>query len=215
MQYIFTDEAGNFDFSSKGSKYFIVVAVSMRDCSIGSRLIDLRHALAMESVTLLDGGFHATEDRQHVRDRVYSTIQGAPLSIDAAVLEKRKTYPHIASNNLYLYELAWHLLFKYIAPRRCSKDEELLFIASSIGTTARKRQFKSAIESVVCQHNICRRHATAFWTTSSHPCLQIADYCAWAVQRWKERGDDRSYTLISSQVTSCFEPFASSQIEFY
>jgi hypothetical protein len=37
----------------------------------------------------------------------------------------------------------------------------------------------------------------------------IADYCAWAIQRWKERDDDRSWVLIKDKVSSLYEPFAS------
>jgi len=215
MIYIFADEAGNLDFSPSGSRYFIVTTVTMRNWAVGSQLLDLRHALAQQNAALLEIGFHAAEDKQYVRDAVYQLIQSVPLDIDAVVLDKRKTIPHIAAHEGYFYQLAWHLLFKYIAPRRCTVNDDMLLVGSSLGTKARKTRFKFAIASVVQQHAICRSYATAFWSCASHPCLQIADYCAWAIQRWKELNDNRSYALIQGQMRSCFEPFAGSTTFYY
>lgn len=36
------------------------------------------------------------------------------------------------------------------------------------------------------------RHRVAFWAADSDPCIQVADYCCWAVQRAWER-DDRDF----------------------
>ncbi len=215
MVYIFADEAGNLDFSPRGSRYFLVTAVTMRNWIAGVQLLDLRHTLAAQGAELLDIGFHAAEDKQYVRDFVYQLVQRIPLDIDAVVLDKRKTQPHIAANEGYFYQLAWHLLFKYMAPRRFTINDDVFLVGSSLGTKAKKIRFGNALASVVRQHVVCRSYTTAFWTTASHPCLQIADYCAWAIQRWKERGDNRSYVLIQGQVQSCFEPFLLSNVLYY
>lgn len=42
---------------------------------------------------------------------------------------------------------------------------------------------------------------TDFCPASADPCLQVADYCAWAIQRKWERDDPRSYDLISDRIT--------------
>jgi hypothetical protein len=36
----------------------------------------------------------------------------------------------------------------------------------------------------------------AYWPAPSDPCLQVTDYCCWAIQRKWERKDDRSFDLI-------------------
>jgi hypothetical protein len=132
MLYIFADEAGNLDFSSLGTRYFIGAAVTMRDWSVGVQLLDLRHKLALQGAELLDAGFHATEDKQVVRNAVYQLIRSVPLEVDAVILDKRKTYPRIARNEAYFYQLAWHLLFKYMAPRRCRLQDDLPLVGSSL-----------------------------------------------------------------------------------
>jgi hypothetical protein len=211
--YTFVDEAGDFRFSPQGSKYFTVCAITTRSVTIAHQLLDLRHELAIAGTDV--EAFHATEDLQAVRDRVFTLIQAAPLEIDAVVLDKRKTNPLIAQNHGYFYQLAWHMLFKYLAPRRCLPQDDLLVVASSLETQVKKWRFKLAVELVTRQHNVCHSCKMGFWSAASHPCLQVADYCAWAVHRHKERSDLRSYNLIASQIRSCFEPFRRSSILYY
>jgi hypothetical protein len=211
--YIFADESGDFKFSKHGSAHFTICAVTTRSAAIAHGLLDLRHELAMSGTDI--EAFHATEDLQAVRNRVFALIQAAPLDIDAVILDKRKTRPWIAQNHGYFYQLAWHLLFKYIAPRRCSPHDKLLVVASSLGTKVKKKRFKQALTQVTQQHNVCRSYRVAFWSAASHPCLQVADYCAWAIHRDKERSDPRSYALIAAQVRSRFEPFRTSPVTYY
>lgn len=210
--FIFADESGDLTFSNAGSEYFIVCAVTMRSLAIAHRLLDLRHELTMSGQPIET--FHAVNNGWPVRHRVFAEIQAAPLDIDAVVMHKRKTYPHIATNEGYFYQLAWHLLFKYVAPRRCQATDHLLVAAASLGTATRKTRFKNAVDRVVQQHHICQSVAVSFWQAATHPCLQVADYCAWAIQR-KQTGDQRLYNLIRAQVRSCFEPFASNPTSYY
>lgn len=64
-----------------------------------------------------------------------------------------------------------------------------------------------AVKDVVGQVSPTVIFHTAFAPAISDPCLQIADYCTWAVQRRYEQGDDRSYNLIDHLIESEFEPF--------
>ena len=45
------------------------------------------------------------------------------------------------------------------------------------------------------------------WPAASDPCLQVADYCCWAIGRKWERGDTRSYDLIATKIQSEFDLF--------
>jgi hypothetical protein len=51
---------------------------------------------------------------------------------------------------------------------------------------------------------------TALWRAAVEPCLQVADYCCWAVHRKWERNDKRSYELISDRIDSEFALFGNS-----
>lgn len=112
MKYLFADEAGDLNFTTKSSKYFVVAAVSMDDLSPGIALLNLRHNLAYEqNQELWESGFHASEDRQPIRDKVFSIIEQSNIWIDAIVFDKSRTHERIRNDEHYFYQLAWHLLF--------------------------------------------------------------------------------------------------------
>jgi hypothetical protein len=57
-----------------------------------------------------------------------------------------------------------------------------------------------ALEDVVDQSAWwCKSYQAAFWPAESDPCLQIADYVTWAVQRKYQQQDERSYELIEDK----------------
>ena len=93
-RYIYIDEAGNFDFSAKAgaSRYFILTSVVIDDHKIAADLLELRRELAWDGVELRQG-FHATEDKQEVRDRVFAVLNLYPFRVDATVLQKNKAEP--------------------------------------------------------------------------------------------------------------------------
>ena len=118
--YCFADEAGNFDFrppETGASRYFILTTVTMRDCAPGHALVDLRRELAMEGADV-SRPFHASEDRQVIRDRVFEALAPYDFRVDATILEKRKAQPHVRLSEPRFYQTAWWLHFKHVAPWR-------------------------------------------------------------------------------------------------
>ena len=100
-----------------------------------------------------------------------------------------------------LYKMAWFLHFKHVAPRIAEKTDRLMVVAASLGTKKKKSAFHRAVDDVVWQVSPCHSYRVAFWSMESDPCLQVADYCTWAIQR-RERNDTRSYDLISDKIKS-------------
>jgi len=207
LKYLFADEAGNFDFSTKGSNYFVVTAVSMDRFDCGVALLALRHQLAHRQAELFHDGFHASEDKQHVRDEVFKLLKTQKFCIDALVLEKSKAFAPLRESEDRFYKTAWYLLFKYIAKRCFPPGEKGLVIAGSLGTKKKQRDFQQSVADVVSQHSEPSLVKAVAWSAASHPCLQVADYCCWAIQRKYEMGDNRSFELIESKISTCFEPW--------
>lgn len=214
--YVFADEAGDFAFNRapSSSRYFILTTVTMGDCSIGMELLDLRRSLALRGGFVLSE-FHATNDKQRVRDLVYDAMQRASIRIDATILDKTKTQNHLRADHLRFYKEAWFLHFKYVAPQVASATDELLVVASSLQIRRKKQAIHWAVRDVVNQVSPTMFYSTAFWSAVSDPCLQIADYAAWAIQRKYESGDDRSFRLIAPLVKSEFQPFLSGPTTYY
>jgi hypothetical protein len=214
-RYVFADEAGNFDFSRKrdASRYFILCTVTASDCSVGDDLLQLRRTLGWRGMHL-DSVFHATEDPQGVRDEVFDLLKEADLRVDATIFEKSKAQAHLR-NDRALYKIAWYLHFKYVASEIVTSRDRLFVVASSLGTKKRRGSFHSAVDDVEHQVSPCRRYRVAFWPAASDPCLQVADYCTWAIQRKWERGDTRSYDIIEPKIATEFDVWVAGDVHFY
>ncbi len=214
-RYVFADEAGNFDFSNGpgASRYFILCTIAADDCGVGDALLNLRRDLGWKGIHL-DRVFHATEDPQAVRDEVFELLSDFNFRIDATILEKCKAQPHLRTPG-DLYKMAWFLHFKYVARKVCRPIDSLFVAASSLGTKAERGAFHAAVDDVVRQVAPCASHRVAFWPTDSDPCLQVADYCTWAIQRKWERKDDRSYVLVADKVKTEFDVWRRGTKRFY
>lgn len=181
----------------------------MEDCSIAEDLTALRREFAWNGLHL--DQFHATEDKQRVRDRVFEIIADHDLRFDATVYEKRKARPYTYADPLYFYKLAWYLHFKHVAPEIADAKDELLVVASSLQIKRKRTTTKAAIHQavteVVNQVSPTVSCHCAFSPAQTDPCLQVADYMTWAVQRKHESGDPRSYDLIDHQIGTDYKYF--------
>lgn len=135
--------------------------------------------------------------------------------IDITILEKRKTIPPLQENPDRFYKQAWLTHLKYVAPKIVTPDDELLVVGASLGTRKKQAVFLSDLTDVVQQVTPTATYRVAFWPASCDPCLQVADYCCWAVQREWERGDNRSYDLIKDKIVTEFDAFAQSKRIYY
>ena len=215
-KYIYADEAGNFDFSNGrgASRYFILTTVLFEDHQIERELLDLRRELVWERHNL-PGPFHATTDAQSIRDRVFEAVGRHELRIDATIMEKSKARPHIRQSEELFYKYAWFYHMRQVAPRVASGPDELMVIAASIGTKRKLRDFRYAVEDVMEQTSPTGEMRVDMWQAAVDPCLQVADYCCWAIQRKWEVGDSRSYDLISRKIRSEYDLFRNGGTHYY
>jgi hypothetical protein len=131
------------------------------------------------------------------------------------LLDKTKTQDHLRTNELRFYQQAWYLHFKYVAPRVCNPLDELFVVASSLQIRRKKQAIHEAVRDVVQQVSPTAVFHTAFWPAISDPCLQVADYVTWAIQRKYEMNDMRSYSTIRHMVHSEFQPFLGGPKTYY
>lgn len=202
--YLFGDEAGNFDFSGGpgASRYFILATVTMASWQPGDRLQALRRRLAWRGVQL-GAVLHASEDPQAVRDEVFRVLSSCELRVDATIIDKRQV-PAGLRDPHDLYRRVWHEHFARIADDIAEPGDRLLAIASDLGTRKRRGAFHVAVDDAVRASAQCT-HRVAFWPNMSEPCLVVADYCTWAIQRKWERADDRSQVLLNQKIGSEME----------
>ena len=75
-----------------------------------------------------------------------------------------------------------------------------MVVAASLGNRREQARYLSAIQDVMNQTVPTSDQKVAMWPADSDLCLQVADYCSWAIQRKWERSDTRSYELIQDKV---------------
>lgn len=220
--YLFIDESGNFDFSSGGTKYFILTALSTTNpYSIGSPLLKLRYQLlpnysggrALEE----NGYFHAAEDTQTVRNVVFSTIMknGEDMRIDAVIAQKNKANPKFHAQQLELYQKMGEALLKYAFSRALWKNYNHVVLVFSCLFDRKKRgilkqTFKSLIKTLAA-----KPYSLYFHNSKFDYCNQAVDYFSWAVYRKWESQDERSYVLIKNLVKSEFSIFDKGKTKYY
>jgi uncharacterized protein DUF3800 len=216
-KFIFADEAGCFTFNREPnvSRYFILCTITMDECAVGTDLFDLRRRLAWEDFELGEY-FHASSDRQAVRDEVFKTIVERPFSIQATIMEKAKAQPQVRASKSRFYKYGYFYHFKHGASKQLNKGSETLVTTACLGTRKERNSFESAVNDVMTQTSVSK-WKTDFMPCHADPCLQVADYCAWAIQRkWESNSKDlRSYDLIKDRINYEYDLWSPGKTLYY
>jgi hypothetical protein len=214
--FIFADEAGDFTFAkgSNISRYFIVCTVTMPTCEVAHDLLALRRELVWKKEPVRDF-FHAAEDKQVIRDAVFETIKGHKFKVQATIMEKSKAMPKVRPSKHRFYQYGWLYHFRHSLAPHLKDDQEYLITTASVGTRKGQAVFTNAVNDVVQQHLKRQNWRTDFWPSANDPCLQVADYCTWAIQRKWERGDEKSFVLIRDRISYEFDLWGRGTTHYY
>jgi hypothetical protein len=201
--YVFADEAGDFVFNRhpRSSRYFIVCTVAIPSCdALSSAMLNLRREMIWRGDPVGEY-FHATEDKQAVRDQVYALLQQHPFEVQATIMEKAKAQPQTRTSKIRFYQYGIYYHLKYVAPKILGFIKEVQITTASAGTHKEQVYFSNAVNDVAQQTTHRRHWKTAFCRSVGDPMLQVVDYCAWAIQKKWERADVRPYDLIKDRIT--------------
>jgi hypothetical protein len=201
--FLFADEAGCFTFNRNPnvSKYYVICTVTLSSCGVGENLLSLRRELAWERVEMGDY-FHASTDRQQIRDRVFAALKTEDFNVQATIMEKSKAQSHVRSSEHRFYQYGWHYHFQYSSLKYLKTGEELHLTIATIGTKKKRTLFEDAVRDVISQKKTNKKIVTNFWSCASDPCLWLADYCTWAIQKkYESNGNElRPYNTIADKI---------------
>lgn len=200
--HIHLDESGCFNFSPKGSQFYCFAALWTYYPEL------LAEAVTAEQYKLLRDGhdvrFHATEDRQLVRDRVVAAMQRAPhWAWTAVVVEKRKVNPSIRDAAVFYPKFAGSLL-KFILKVRliAGTTTRIQIITDTLPVKKHREAVEKAFKGT-CR--ACLPTSIPFdiyhQPSMAHALSQAVDYCCWGLQRKWEQGDHRTYDLLKSKLS--------------
>jgi len=214
--YVFLDEAGDFDFSVNGSKYFVITAGTIaRPFPWDDKLARLKYDLIERGLPI--EYFHASGDRQEVRDRVFKVIESeiSNLRLDSLVVEKRKTAPLLQEPQRFYPEMMKYLLQYVLKGLKSDEYAGIVIVTDRIPLHKKRDAVEKALKHEVKAMLPSTRYVVLHHASMSCPSLQAVDYCNWAIFR-KWRDDDmRSYSIIQSAIRSEFDIFKVGQTYYY
>jgi len=213
--YVFVDESGNLDFSLKGTRHFVLAAVTARlPIESSNKLQELKyHLLSTGSGGDEYENFHASEDKQTVRDKVFEQIKGlSNIKINYIYTDKRKTHPKYQNDSFY--GLLGSALVKYLLKIYGSSPYEKVIVVFDQALTKKERNnfLKTAKPEL---KKIGTPFAIYFHRTMSDFNGQIADYCAWAKYVALERGEMRPINELSTIPRDEFDIFSKGTTLYY
>ena len=148
--YVFLDEGGDLNFSNTGTKYFTLTSVMMfRPFPIDAALSELRFDLLETGLDI--EYFHAAEDRQATRDKVFSIVQSALSSfrVDTVIVDKRKTGPALRADTRFYPEMMGYLLRYVVNGTNLSQVSEVIAITDRIPVNRKRHAVEKALKSVL------------------------------------------------------------------
>lgn len=202
VRYLFLDEAGNFDFSPSGTAFFILGSLfKERPFAAYRQLTELKY-------DLIEGGqdleyFHASHDRQHIRNQVFSIIASRleGCRIDASIVEKSQVQSAQRDDISFYCRVVTLHLCRVFESMDWTGVDELLVITDRVPVNSKRRAVEKAIKQTLAQVlGSGFRHRIMHHDSKSNPDLQIADYCTWAIQRKWMLHDERSHRIIAPAV---------------
>ena len=215
--YIFLDEAGNLDFSKTGTPYFLLGAVTKeRPFHAYKELTELKYDLTERGTEL--EYFHASENAQPVRSRVFDVIRRNldGVRIDALVVEKQKTGPALQSEEAFYPRMLGYLLKYILEQHDLGVFKEVIVFTDRISIHKKREAIEKAIKVTLAKLlPATARYRVLHHESRSNLDLQVADYCTWAIYRKWNTKDLRSYQHIQPAVRSEFDLFRTGTTVYY
>lgn len=208
--YIFLDEAGNLDFSPDGTRYFILSSITKeRPFNAYRELAELKYDLVELGANI--EYFHAAEDNQATRNRVFDIIRRNidGIRVDSLIVEKRMTEPSLQAEESFYPEMLGNLLRHVIHTHDLRGFAEVIVFTDRLPVNRKRQAVEKAVKRTLAKklpEGV--RYRVLHHDSKSNSDLQIADYCNWAIYRKWNRDDQRSYSVIQPAIHSECEIFS-------
>ena len=197
---MYFDEAGNLDFGSSGTRHFLAGILVINDPW------PLHHALERLREDLFRGRFvpeqfHASEDPQAVRDRVFATLSSVGgFSFYAGITDKQQV-PRAFQEPSRFYAVVADVTLRH-ALQYHSTAEPIYVVTDKLPMKKKRGAVTKGMKASLTAVAGSRTYELEHHASSAHPCLQAADYLNWALFREVERSDGRSAVLVRQFVRS-------------
>ncbi|MCB9073737.1 MAG: DUF3800 domain-containing protein [Bdellovibrionaceae bacterium] len=217
--YMFLDESGDLNFSKTGSNYFILSSLSaFRPFPWYQDLIDLKFKYLESPHHLNLQRFHASEDRQEIRDGVFEILNKhhASFRLDSIIVQKNKAHPKVRELDRFYPMILRYLLTYVVKGYQHKQISEAIFVTDTLpvkkGRNAIDKGIKTHLKDAFPSNLM---HQIHHWDSKSTIGLQAVDYLNWAIYKKWNNGEMRPYNQIKNSVHSEFDIFKKGTTEYY
>ena len=204
--YVFIDESGNLDFSRNGTRYFVFSAVATTDPhKSASSLQSLKYDLLKNGEDI--EYFHASEDRQSVRNKVIDTISDNLrdiIKVHYIHADKQKAYQGLRTSEAFYSKLGT-ILVNYIVSYKSDGFSKIIIIFDKCLKKNDSSAFLKKIKPLLKETG--KEYRIYFHRTLSDHNGQIADYFAWAKYISLERNELRPLRSLKGIKMTDFDLF--------
>ena len=211
--YLFIDDSGNFDFSSKGTNHFVMAGVTTTDPIASSApLQQLKYGLLAEGEDV--ECFHASPNPQRVRDRVFEEISDLKnIQYHIVFGDKHKVHPKL-QNPASMYSLFGKTLIKYVIKGwLASQFEQIVVIFDKALTKRDENAFLKVVKPELKQ--LEKPYKIYFHHTMADFNGQIADYGSWSKFVQLTRNEERPMKAVGPIPRTEFDIFNRGLIRYY
>ena len=223
--FCYLDEAGDFNFSPTGTRYYIYTALAtdnplpLNDEMLRAKYLLLLNNLPFSKSHEKNDYFHATEDTPLTRKLSFDAIVKHldSFRVYSIVIQKNKTNPSIRDQRLFFSMIMSNLLEDVVSCAQVARCYDHICILTDRIPVQKKSA--AVIGSIKKNLKAPLGAATGYTLTpmdsKSDFGLQAADYCSWAIYRAWTNGD----RLFADRIRPCIKRevdfFRSGTTEYY
>ncbi len=211
--YIFVDEAGDMDFSAKGSRYYMFsFLVKRRPFNLHEYISNYRYELLERNLDPHLGkrldieAFHACEDNKYIKQDLFSiisTFNPEAIKVYSYILEKSKVLPSKREERDKFYIDNLKFAIERLLDKLAIKKNFMIITDSLPVRNNKNNQMKALKEGIgdyIKNHKLKIRYDIFHHCSASSANLQIIDYISWAIFRKYERNDSSYYEIIEKYI---------------
>lgn len=208
--YIFVDEAGDMDFSAKGSKHYMFnFLVKKRPFNLHEHISNYRYSLLERNLDPLNDNrldiesFHAHNDNKYIKQEFFniiSTFDKRSVQLYSYILEKPKVMPDKRKerDKFYINNLN-HAIQRLLDKIQIHSD--IIIITDKLPVQKNRAKqigaLKKGLKEYIKSNHLEIRYDIFHHCSASSANLQIVDYMGWAIYRKYEHKQDNYYNKIS------------------
>jgi hypothetical protein len=211
--FVFIDESGNFDFSVNGTAHFVMTAVICREpITTASEMQHLKYELLASGTDI--SHFHASEDKQFVRDRVFPLIARMDsISAHTLWIDKHNAAPSM-QNTARIYSLFGGAISKYLLKTLpAERYEQVVLVFDKALSKKNENAFLAYVKPALLQLN--RPFKIFFQSVNFDFNGQVADYIAWAQYVNLEKSEQRPILALPLRLRDEFNLFRNAHTRYY